>query len=174
MGKLISIGKTCVDKKKGNTTLEELLSRAHKLSNNINEGEDLDLRKKFEIRFNDILLKNKMISSTNFLCAIYIANLLSKIGYSVPKSWYATDYLINGIENDEQVPFKEGADVCFILYSLYPERCERRSMKKADYVKMGIALYFYYYNMTRKEVVYHMGTSFEPMAEITRECVESL
>jgi len=174
MGKLISIGKTCTERKKGKTTLEDLLSRAHKLNNDIDESKNLDLKKKFEVRFNDILLQNRMVSSTNFLCAIYIAKLLSKISHSVPRSWYATDYLINGIENDKQVPFKEGADVCFILYSLYPERCEHRSMTKMGYIRMGVALYFQHYDITSQEVSYHMGASFEPMAEITRECVENL
>jgi len=155
-------------------SVEALLSRAHKLKKECGEHDDLVLKKKFEVKFNDILLENRMISSASFLCAIYIAEILFKISYSVPTSWYAADYFIDGIENNKQLSLREGADVCFILYSLFPERCEHRSMTKRDYVRMGTGLYFRYYDKTSQEISYHMGTSFEPMSEITRECVKNL
>ena len=160
--------------------LNELLIKAHKLRGRIPKSDEMvwqdfgNLKGLFETRLNELLLDNRFIGANIFLCSSYIAILLAKFATKNPESWYATDYAIKGYESRDPFVLQNGADVCFILCTLYPERCNRRSMKKSDYVSLGSGLYHRFYNQTGREIGYYMGDLFELMSEVTAECVKRL
>lgn len=165
--------------KEGPKTFEELLRKAtllKKMSSNKALIKDFDdLKKAFEIQLNTFLLEKQLVGADVFMCASYISSILCQFGDKIPESWYMTDYLVKDQENGgDGNALKEGADTCFILCSLYPERCNRRVMKKSDYVSMGSSMYSAYYSKTGKEVIYHMARKFDLMSKVTAECVTKI
>ncbi|MDD2935384.1 MAG: hypothetical protein PHX25_02830 [Candidatus Pacebacteria bacterium] len=160
-------------------TFEELLRKAtllKKMSANKALIKDFDgLKKAFEIQLNTFLLEKQLVGVDVFMCASYISSILCQFGSKIPESWYMTDYLVKDQENGgDGNALKEGADTCFILCSLYPERCNRRIMEKTDYILMGSSMYGAYYSKTGKEVIYHMAKRFELMSQVTAECVNKI
>lgn len=134
-------------KKNQGDSLGDLLKRASKLKKEVDSkkqgGGDLllinpeDLKKMFEVKLNDFLLDNKLISAQYFICAMFIAALLEKTSFSIPESWYAVDYFIKNHETGDPQLLLDGANNCFLLSTLFSERCERRGMKLSDYICMG-------------------------------------
>lgn len=159
-------------------TLDQLLKKARVLREKGLSKKDVksfsDLKKAFEIQLNTFLLERRLIGSDVFLCASYIAGLLSDIGWEIPESFYATDYIIQSTENGNDLALKKGGDACFALCSLFPQRCERRWMKREDYVDMGISMYNSYYYKTGREVMYHMAKHFKLMSEATTNAVQRI
>ena len=180
MAKIISFGsfKKQAEKDVSNT-FEELLKKAtllKKMSIKKSHFKDFeDWKKSFEIQINTFLLEKQLVGADVFMCASYISSILCQFGDKIPESWYMTDYLVKDQENGgDGNALKEGADTCFILCSLYPERCNRRVMKKSDYVSMGSSMYSAYYSKTGKEVIYHMARKFDLMSKVTAECVTKI
>ena len=167
--------------KEHNNPFNALLRKAHILRKSVpTKSDDLiwqefgDLQRLFEALLNKSLLAEKNIGTDIFMCSSYVASLLAKTGSSIPKSWYAIDYILEGYENDDPFVLQDGADVCFLLYSLYPARCNRRSMKTEDYATMGENLYYGYYAKTGREIGYYMSNLFELMADTTAKCIANL
>lgn len=165
------------------TTIDDFLKRASRLKKEKEkeQKEDrlllvnlVDLEKMFEIQLNDFLFKNNLIGVNFFMCSIFISSLLKETSFSVPESWYAIDYILNEEDTKDPSLLLDGANNCFLLSTLFPERCERRNMKKDDYVFMGSGLYHRFYDRTGKEVAYYMSDLFEVMSDATFECIKNM
>lgn len=161
-----------------NMSLEQMLMRASLMVREAKgDGEGLlqmnkhEFRKFFEMRFNKILMQEKKISSGFFLCAMYISQTLMDIIPGLKGTFYATDYMEKWIETGKSEHLKNGADTCFVLCTFFPERCERRNMKKGDYIAIGSGLYYHYYNEEGGEIAYHMSNNFDVMSEIAARCL---
>jgi hypothetical protein len=161
-------------------TLAEMLKVAHQIKDEYKISDELirkdvhNLDRMFESILNRLLFKKRLIRSEAFLCSRYIAVLLSKIASSTPKSWYAVDYFIEGHEERNPWVFRDGADTCFILCSLYRERCDRRSVNLKQYMTMGTSLYYQHYIETETEISYYMAILFETMSELTKLSMSSM
>jgi hypothetical protein len=182
MGKIINIRDFQSEKRKENLrSLNDFMARAKRLGKEVAKeaesgliiAQSKDLDKMIEVKINEFLLGNNLLRVDYFMCSLFIASLLSKIGYEIPESWYATDYIFKANKDDNPYVLEDGANVCFILCSLYPERCSYRSMTRASYIKIGSALYLQFYNATNEEIGYYMGHYFEHMADIANHCVKN-
>jgi hypothetical protein len=170
-----------ISKKKECTSLDDFLKRASKLKKEVEENHKgliivnkNDLEKIFETRLNCFLLENNLIAVEYFVCAMFIASLLRETGFSVPESWYAVDYFIENQEKADPKLLLDGANVCFLLTTIFTKRCEKRGMKRSDYVSMGTGLYGNFYNQTGKDFAYYMSSLFDEMSDATSECLRAL
>jgi len=134
----------------------------------------LGLKRAFEARFSDIILKNKNIGVDFFLCGNYISALLTETANTPPESWYAVDYFIKAEEENNPIALRQGANVCFLIYAIFPLRGQIRCMKLSDYEAMARGMYYNYHGRTGIKVAYFMSQQFKPMAKITRECLKEL
>lgn len=132
------------------------------------------LKRVFEARLSDIILKNKDIGVDFFLCGNYVAAMLTEIGNTPPESWYAVDYFVKAAAEDKPTALREGANICFLICAVFPLRGRVRCMKLDDYEAMGKSMYYNYYGQTGTIVAYFMSQKFQPMVEITKECLQKL
>ena len=180
--KIISIIDARAKKTKQDHLLNKLIERAKILKNGLKKSNKVivgvndygSLVRFFEAVISETLFSFKMISEDVFLCGIYIAKLLADIGNESPKSWYAIDFVLEGNETGNPVVIKNGADVCFLLCSIFQERAEHRVMTINDYKKYGIGLYYQYYSSTDKVIGRHMSNNFNAMTEVTHESITQL
>lgn len=168
------------EKTKGGN-LTELLKMATILRQSVKKIEEtivvMDfeaLKRVFEARLSGIILKNKNIGVDFFLCGNYIASLLAETGNTPPASWYAVDYLNKAAADDNPAALKQGANICFLICAVFPPRGQVRTMKLGDYEALGQGLYYNYYGQTGTIVAYFMSQQFQPMVEITKECIREL
>ncbi|MEF3692349.1 MAG: hypothetical protein V3574_04835 [Candidatus Moraniibacteriota bacterium] len=117
------------------------------------------------------LVKNKMIDPDIFRCTLYVSGVVSCYFKNIPESYYASDYFLKGIEENNPESVRRGADFCFLLCTFFPERGNRRMMKTEDYLKMGKMMYFYFYDITRKTIGLSMGNNFVTMVEVAKEVI---
>ncbi|MBF0506700.1 MAG: hypothetical protein HQL09_07680 [Nitrospirae bacterium] len=128
----------------------------------------------FKAKIGSFILDNRLINADLFRCSLYVAHVLGETLSKKVASFYITDYLIRGIEEESPDILKEGADLCCIICIFFDERHKWRMMRAGDYVKMGIQLYSIYYSMTHKLIGWCMSRNFEHITSITRKCVEDL
>lgn len=100
--------------------------------------------------------------------------LLVEIGSRVPESWFAVDYFVKAEAENKPEALKQGANICFLVCAVFPPRGQIRCMKLEDYEAIGKGLYYNYYGQTGTVVAYFMSQKFQPMAEITKECIKRL
>lgn len=162
--------------------LSELIARAVDLRNDppeeksdgllVTDGQRLEVI--FERIISDILLKRKLLAPGFFICSRYIAVLLKRISSSVPESWFAVDYFIQGVKEGRPELIKQGADLCFLFCSVFPERSNHRNMNFKSYSKLGAGLYYNFYLRTGNDIGRFMSRGFEIMTEVTKQCFQSL
>lgn len=179
MAKVISLQKTREMRNEGNETgdLNVLLSRATLICReNLNFHQDKlsvvkegQLRRVLENKITHEIIARKLIARDIFLCGIYVAKLLSELVLNAPKSWWAIDYLAH----DDYLTLKRGADVCFIICGVFPEKGNRRLMSIAYYQKMGVSFYYKFYNRANIEIGYHMSNQFQTMVAIVQNCIKN-
>ena len=127
------------------------------------------IKKIFERKITEEILKAKLISGDVLLCGIYISNLLDEFVTKRTDSWWAIDYAVS---EDAEV-LKQGGDTCFIICGVFPERGNVRLMDISYYQKIGAGLYNRFYNRTNKEIGYHMSQRFETMAQVVQTCMRN-
>lgn len=128
----------------------------------------------FESKISDILIKKQFIETGFFLCGSYISDLLTSTANRVPESWFAVDYVMKSYETGSPQILKQGANICFLICSVFKERSEIRVMRYGDYEKMGIGLYSRVYSQTGAEVAYHMSRQYKIMVDVTGECMRTI
>lgn len=168
-------------KRKKCISLNDFLERAQKLKKEVEEKTDCllivtpdDLEKMFEVRLNDFLIENRFLNTSYFMCSLFVASLLKETGFSVPESWYAMDYILKEDETGDPLLLLDGANNCFLLSTLFVDRCNRRGMKREDYLHMGATMYKRFYDKTGREVAYFMSNSFEVMSSATSSCIKDM
>lgn len=182
MAQIIKFGQGADRRRKNNDNeLTGLLKRAVLLRNQ--EPEDglfirvAGLKKMkvfFESKISDILIKKHCIDKGFFFCGTYISDLLTSLVKRVPESWFAVDYIMKSHETDSPYLLKQGANICFLICSVFKERSEIRVMRYEDYEKMGIGLFSRFYSQTGAEIGYHMSRQYKIMVEVTDECMKSI
>ncbi|MFA6485736.1 MAG: hypothetical protein WCV59_05655 [Parcubacteria group bacterium] len=127
------------------------------------------LKKIFEKKITEEILRAKLISGDTLLCGIYVSVLLDEFVTKRTPSWWAIDYAVS---EDPEV-LKQGGDTCFIICGVFPARGNVRSMDISYYQKVGAGLYNRFYNRTNKEIGYHMSQQFETMAHVVQTCLKN-
>ncbi len=126
----------------------------------------------FKAKIGTFIIDHRLLNADLFRCSLYVANVLGQTLSKKIKSFYMTDYLIQGIEEEDPDILKEGADLCCVICIFFEERRKWRMTQAGDYVKMGIQLYSIYYSMTQKLIAGCMSRNFQDITSITRKCVE--
>jgi hypothetical protein len=121
----------------------------------------------------DTLIDNKMIEKESLLCGIYISGLLGTLFKTQPKHWIVVDYIIEGSKNNNPLTIQQGANVCFLICSIFQEK-RGRCMNVKDYESLGSGLYMQYYHQTDKEIGYYMAKKFSEMTMVTKECIDTI
>lgn len=120
------------------------------------------------------IVEQEELSSQTFLCGQYVVQIIFDAAYNVPYSWYAVDFLREYREQNIPLYLKEGGDMCFILCTIFPKRCEFRQMNFSYYKNMGESLYYQYYVSAGEEIGYMMSVNFNPLVEIVQNCLQEL
>ncbi|MCD4705864.1 hypothetical protein K8R61_02160 [bacterium] len=178
MGKIINISEA---RQKKNPTINnpfnELLRNAiilkkclPELKDKIEVVDQQKLKRVFEGKISKIIIQRKLAGEELFLCGIYVSNLLCEM--QSPKSWVVIDYIIDAQENPTSI--KEGANICFLISSIFNERGDWRCMNLKNYNDMGMSLYHQFYTETGNEIGYYMSKQYVIIAKITKECIDSL
>lgn len=127
-----------------------------------------------EGKINQEIIDRRLISSDIFMCSIYVADLLTQVIKNTPKSWLATDYVLQYTQSGEKSLLKEGGDACFVICGLFPKKGNFRLMKIDYYQEMGISFYYQYFCQASKEIGYHMSQCFATMAKVVKSCLSPL
>ncbi len=186
MGNLIRFplersGKNNITKEYGNN-LTILLKDAVHLAE-ISAGEEVNGIFRMKIDFQNLLnkkimeffLKNNLCGASDlFKCSLYVSKIVSDNVVQKFKSYYAVDFLEEGMRKGNPWTFKQGADLCFILCAFFNSRKNWREMKENDYAEMGRRFYLLFYNGTKKEIGWHMSKRYKEMVMVTRYCIKGL
>lgn len=129
-----------------------------------------ELKKLFESKINEIILQEKLIESSIFLCGLYVSNLLNKFTTSKPESWWPSDYSFS----EDPAVLQQGGDICFIICAVFPGRSKARLMGIPHYQQAGAFLYYRYYCFTKEEIGYYMSLRFKTMTKVTQSCLKIL
>jgi len=162
-------------KKTNETSLNDLLKIAVDLKRNVetNNGAISNFKALVSGTFMDILIKNRMIEKESIICGMYISEILNSIYKTEPEHWIASDYMFEALENDDPLATQRGANVCFLICSLFPSR-KGRCMRIKDYEIFGVSMYLQFYHQTGKEIGFYMSKQFNEMTEVTKECIEKI
>lgn len=160
-----------------NQPLNQLIERAQVLNRSLRKSQNIiagineygSLARFFESTISETLICSKMIGVDILLCGIYISRLLADIGSRSPQSWYAFDFILESNNSSDPAIVKNGADVCFLLCSVFPRKAGRRVMNVKDYEKIGAGLYYHFYSATEKIIGRHMSNNFSVMAAVTQQ-----
>ena len=121
----------------------------------------------FESKISDILIKKQYIDKGFFFCGTYVSELLASLAKKVPESWFAVDYIMKSHDTGSPYVLKQGANICFLICSVFRERSEIRVMRYEDYEKMGIGLFNRFYSQTGAEIGYYMSRQYKIMVDVT-------
>jgi len=133
-----------------------------------------EFRALLKTRIQRKIIDRKMIDSNCLLCGLYISELLTRITDQAPTSWYVVDYIKDSLEQNGMEKLRQGADVCFLICSVFPERGSWRMMQPGDYAGLGAGLYYNYYCRSGREIGHHMSEHFNAMTALTKECMNQL
>jgi len=125
-------------------------------------------------KIGSFIIKNRLMNTDLFRCGLYVSHVFSEMLSKEVGSYYITDYLIRGIEEDNTAVIREGADLCCVICVFFEERQRWRMMKPGDYIKMGIRLYSLYYSRTGRPIGSCMSRHFESIISIARTCMGQL
>ncbi len=128
----------------------------------------------FEAKISEILIRRHFIGTDFFLCGSYISGLLTDIVNKIPKSWFVIDYILEGQHTNSPQIIKQGANICFLICTVFKERSELRAMTYGDYEKMGIGLFHQFYSQTGAEIGYYMSRQYKVMVGVTDECIKTM
>ena len=159
-----------------NTDLNTLLKIAVDMKEDMlgKEGEvvpDFDVHISGKIM--EILIDRRMIEAEFIFCGMYISELLVSLYKTAPENWLPTDYVIEGCETNNPFAIQRGANICFLICSVFPTHLGR-SMKIEAYKFFGCSLFRQYYNQTGKEIGFCMSKQFIGMTKVAQECINTI
>lgn len=111
------------------------------------------------------LIKRRQTSEEVVLCGMYTAAMLARVDCDLRK--YAVDFLEQWSASADPAFLKMGGDFCFVVCSGF-HAAARRMMKLADYQKLGVTFYDWFYSSTGKVIGRYMSANFELMQDIVR------
>ena len=163
-------------KKEIGSDLNSLLGMAVDLRDKLRKNESKtvpDFKIFISGKIMEILISNRMIERDSIFCGMYISGLLGSFFEFAPDHWVATDYMMEGCNNNDPLAVQQGANVCFLICSILPTRLGR-CMKANDYRLFGIGLFKQYYQQTGNEIGFYMSNRFLEMSEVTKECINKI
>jgi len=120
------------------------------------------------------IISRHLIDSGLFLCGLYASRVIVNHLSTPPESWVASDYFVEGKKSGNGETSQTGADVCFLICCLFPERGNWRLMNLEYYQKMGTSFYYRFYQRTGREIGYHTSDNFDQIVRLTSQSVRSL
>ncbi len=144
-----------------------------KIHDNLYLSDFKGLRKFIVKEISGILFKKKLLGLEYYYCNLYIASLITETAKKNPESWFAIDYVSKIDSEDSFWPWKQAADICFLIYSLFIKRSNKGLMKFHDYVSMGTSFYLNYSRAAKNEIGCMMSNNFIQMAQVTREAIKN-
>lgn len=151
-----------------------LMEELPQISSGVIGFSQAEFRNLLKSRLQRKIIEKRMIESSCLICGLYIAEMLSRIADQTPQSWYVVDYIKAALEQDSKEKLRQGADICFLICSIFPERGHWRMMRPDDYAGIGIGLYYNYYCQSSREIGFHMSEHFNAMTSLTKECIDQL
>lgn len=131
-----------------------------------------EMKKVLNSNMCDILFEEKMIDSDFFLCAQYITDMVARTMKEPPYSWYVIDYLFEANKKESDCEkWRQAADLCFLLCSIFYERTNFRAMKYEDYANMGASFYNMFFYSSKREIGYHMSRNYKSMVSVTQRAL---
>lgn len=179
MADLISLNgwRTDIGKKEDlNSLLKRAIEISKKIAGKIREGvfiPEVSLNDLLASRFNQVLLKEGIIDSEIFRCALYAARLFEEFEREVPESYYGTEYFVRGWQEGKPMFFRKGGDVCFLVCTFFEEFAKRRTSVK-DFQRMGSYLYSLYCAKTRQSIGWCMSNNFKSIVHVAQEGIKTL
>jgi hypothetical protein len=133
-----------------------------------------DLEKMLRVSIYDVLINEECQNSDYFHCGTYISKIISTTAKNPPKSFYVIDYLSEIESIDSYLNWKNAADICFLICSIFTGRSNHGFMSYRDYRTMGISLYSTFYSKSKQEIGYLMSCNYQTMVDVTREALKAL
>jgi hypothetical protein len=115
-----------------------------------------------------------LINADLFRCSLYVAHLLDDMLAKNVDSYYAVDYFVRGLEEEDPGVLKDGADLCCFICILFDERHGWRMMRSGDYANMGIQLYSLCYSISKKKIAWCMSRHFNDITSVARHCIDDI
>ena len=150
-------------------TLSEMMKKACSMKEDVVKEGDIylsDLRQ-FEntIRTNifNVLTGANCQNSDYFHCGEYISSLIRQKTDSPPESFYVIDYLDKIETMEEFHNWQKAADLCFLLCSVFRERCDHGMMNYNSYLIIGKGLYATFYSKSKKKIGFLMSSNYKTM-----------
>ncbi len=122
----------------------------------------------------DVLVKENCQNSDYFNCGKYISALIKKTVKQPPESFYVIDYLDKIKTEEEFHNWQKAADMCFLLCSIFEERCNHGMMTYDSYLLIGKSLYSTFYSKSKIKIGYLMSSNYKEMVEVTQQAVKTL
>lgn len=104
------------------TSLLKRISRTKVLNSSVNKQNISDPFLFFQGKISEIIIGQSLIEQDLLLGGMYVAKLLTKTISQIPPSWWAIDYLMEGHSKNDPLIIQQGADVCFLICSIFKER----------------------------------------------------
>ena len=134
---------------------------------------EADVKTLFVSMITALLLREKQIDDELFRCALYAGDVFEKLVFSVPESYFVCDYYIKGWEEGRPLFFRKGADLCYVICVLFDQFAQRRSMRRDDYVRLGMQLYYLYYQQTSESIGWCMSNNFKGIVDVAKRSFEN-
>lgn len=120
------------------------------------------------------IIDHRLMNADLFRCGLYVSHVLAEMLSKTIESYYVIDYLTRGIEEEDPLLLRQGADLCCMLCILFEGRQNWRMVKAGDYMKLGIQLYALYHAKTKRMIGWTMSKNFEAITSITKQCIEDM
>jgi hypothetical protein len=124
-------------------------------------------------KFNQVLLKEGIIDSEIFRCALYVARLFGEFMEKAPESYYGVDFFVRGWQENEPMFFRQGGDVCCLVCTFFEEFAKRRTSVE-DFFRMGSYLYNLYYSQTGATMGWCMSANFKNIVRVAKEGIKTI
>jgi len=128
----------------------------------------------FKARIGSFIIDKKLINADLFRCSLYVSHLLDDMLSKNVDSYYAVDYFIRGLEEEDAGILREGADLCCFLCILFDGRSGWRMMRSGDYADMGIRLYSLCYSISKRKIAWCMSRNFNDITLVARHCIDDM
>ncbi len=125
-------------------------------------------------RIGSFIIDRNLINADLFRCSLYVSRLLDQMLSKNFDSYYAVDYFLRGLEEEDPGILKEGADLCCFICILFDRRNEWRMMRSGDYASMGIQLYSLSYSLSKKKIAWCMSRHFNDITSVARHCIDDM
>lgn len=135
---------------------------------------EVDLKTLFASRINTILMQERCIDTEIFRCSLYVAEMLESIINKIPESYFVIDYYIKGWQEENPFWYQKGGDFCCMVCILFEDFANRRNMHSLDFIRMGMHLYYLYYQNSSDSIGWCMSNNFRGIVEATKRGIKTL